>query len=249
MNWLNIETATLRSEQYIGSEPQARATWLNVLGWCCEQENNGRIVGAASWGDRRWQQTCGVTKTEVSAAPSLLTWDGSDLVVWNYPSDKQAEVQAKRNAGHVGGLRSAAAKAERKIQAQLEAEVEPKLEAQVQADAKQSVNGREGKGKERKENGMEDGQNGSAQASPASVKLSDADWIAGLSANPAFDGLDVKREHQKMMAWCDVNRKQPSRRRFINWLNRADRPMAGGKGGVIVGTYNPGKEADGTPRF
>ena len=35
-----------------------------------------------------------------------------------------------------------------------------------------------------------------------------------------------QREFDKMTAWCTVNRKQPSRRRFINWLNRAERPMA-----------------------
>jgi hypothetical protein len=28
-----------------------------------------------------------------------------------------------------------------------------------------------------------------------------------------------------MQAWCSANRKQPSRRRFVNWLNRAEKPM------------------------
>jgi hypothetical protein len=27
--------------------------------------------------------------------------------------------------------------------------------------------------------------------------------------------------------WCETNRQQLSRRRFVNWLNRCDRPMAG----------------------
>ena len=30
-----------------------------------------------------------------------------------------------------------------------------------------------------------------------------------------------------MLRWCEVNRKHPSRRRFINWINKCDRPMIG----------------------
>jgi hypothetical protein len=142
MNWINLQTLILRSEEYIGAEPLARATWLNVLGWCCEQENGGRIVGAYKWSDRRWQQTCGVTKDEVGTSSPLLRYDGEDLIVWSYPVDKQAEVQAKRQAGREGGLKSAASKAAISPEAKLQAQ----LQAQLKADAKQSVDGREGNG-------------------------------------------------------------------------------------------------------
>jgi hypothetical protein len=37
--------------------------------------------------------------------------------------------------------------------------------------------------------------------------------------------LDVRHCYQRMISWCQVNNKQPSRRRFINWLNREDKPM------------------------
>jgi hypothetical protein len=74
----------------------------------------------------------------------------------------------------------------------------------------------------------------SAEASPAS----DSDWRKELAENPAYVGIDVEREFAKMGAWCQLNRKQPSRRRFLNWLNRADRPMAG----VANGT-NPHQRA------
>lgn len=53
----------------------------------------------------------------------------------------------------------------------------------------------------------------------------DEAWLKGLESNPAYAGLDVAREHAKMVAWCSVNGKQPSRRRFVNWLNRAEKPM------------------------
>ena len=48
---------------------------------------------------------------------------------------------------------------------------------------------------------------------------------AGLKSNPAYEGIDVLKEHARMTAWCSVSGKQPSRRRFLNWLNRAERPM------------------------
>lgn len=63
----------------------------------------------------------------------------------------------------------------------------------------------------------------SAVASPAS----DSEWLESLMANEAYRGIPVRTEYAKMTAWCSTNRKQPTRRRFINWLNRAERPMTG----------------------
>lgn len=54
---------------------------------------------------------------------------------------------------------------------------------------------------------------------------SDSEWLASLKANPAYHEIDIDREHGKMTAWCGLNGKMPSRRRFLNWLNRAERPM------------------------
>lgn len=145
MNWLNLEVYTFRSEQYIGSEPIARATWLNVLAWCCEQENCGRIEAASSWGDRRWQQTCGVTKEEVMRSAPLLTWEGDALIVWNYPTDKQEEVQSKRKGGANGGR----SRSEAKTQAARinGAKHQPKLNPSMsEAEPKLEPNGKEGKG-------------------------------------------------------------------------------------------------------
>jgi hypothetical protein len=64
-----------------------------------------------------------------------------------------------------------------------------------------------------------------ASAKPAPT--SDEDFIASLEANEAYRGLDIRREFVRMKTWCGVNNKQPTRRRFINWLNRADKPMGG----------------------
>lgn len=103
VNWVNLRVSTLRHPDYIGCEPVARAAWLNVLTFCTEQENGGRIEGARAWKDRQWQQTCGVMLSEVDAAAPLLTWDGDALVVWQYPIDKQKEVSEKREVAKANG--------------------------------------------------------------------------------------------------------------------------------------------------
>ena len=46
-----------------------------------------------------------------------------------------------------------------------------------------------------------------------------------LADSPAYAGIDVAREYMKMAAWCEVNHKLPTKRRFINWLNRIEQPM------------------------
>jgi len=63
---------------------------------------------------------------------------------------------------------------------------------------------------------------------PAPVKqqdLSDADWLTSLRTNPAYAGINIETEYEKMKVWCAANHKLPGRRRFINWLNRVERPM------------------------
>lgn len=62
---------------------------------------------------------------------------------------------------------------------------------------------------------------GKNESSPSSV----GEWLENLKKNAAYEGIDVGREYGKMCAWCETNRKQPTRRRFINWLNRVDSPI------------------------
>lgn len=56
---------------------------------------------------------------------------------------------------------------------------------------------------------------------------SDEDWIKGLSSDPTYAGINVEIEFGKMKTWCLHNHRQPTRRRFVNWLNRCERPVAG----------------------
>ncbi len=63
-----------------------------------------------------------------------------------------------------------------------------------------------------------EGANGSR---PQSVE----DWLKELEADKTYQGIDVRREYGKMLAWCNVRRKQPTKRRFINWINGAEKTL------------------------
>lgn len=147
MIWLNLETTILHAPEYIGSEPRARSAWLNVILWCAQQENGGRIKQARDWKDRQWQQTCGVTRREVDSAERLLHWDGDDLMVWNYPADKEHIVRQKREIGRTGGIKSGVARST-KSEPKAEAETKQTLQANGQANGSTEGKGREGNGKE-----------------------------------------------------------------------------------------------------
>jgi hypothetical protein len=61
-------------------------------------------------------------------------------------------------------------------------------------------------------------------------QLSEEEFLSRLENDPAFAGIDVRRLNSKMILWCEVNGKRPTRRRLVNWLNREDRPMENGNG-------------------
>jgi hypothetical protein len=146
MRWLNIEIATLRSPAFVGAEPVERATWLSLLAYCADQENGGVIKGCRNWKDRQWQQTCGITLNEAQLEAQLWEWIGDDLRVEFYPTAKESEIRAKRQAGASGGRASGEARRE----AQLEAQLQPQLEAHLERK------GKEWKVKERNRNGKEE---------------------------------------------------------------------------------------------
>jgi hypothetical protein len=103
MNWINIETATLDSEEFVGSDPTERATWLCLLRFCAGQENGGVIKNCRNWPDRKWQQLARVMHAEIEVESALWKWVGDDLHLWRYPTDKQTEVQQRRERARTNG--------------------------------------------------------------------------------------------------------------------------------------------------
>ena len=62
----------------------------------------------------------------------------------------------------------------------------------------------------------------SRAASPArGGTVIDAEWLNQLEESPVYTGIDIKRELGKAQAWASVHGVGVTRRRFINWLNRA----------------------------
>jgi len=57
--------------------------------------------------------------------------------------------------------------------------------------------------------------------------MSDQEFLAYLSGNPAYEGIDIPMLMAKMQSWCLVKGKEPTRARLVNWLNREDRPIKG----------------------
>lgn len=193
MNWLNLETKLLHAPEYIGADPISRATWLNLMLWCASQENGGRIVGADTWQDRRWQQTAGVTLKEVRGAAPLVTAVGDDLIVWGYPVDKERAVQAQRTAaqnnGRLGGRKP---KSEPKLEPDLEPKSEPDSVHRSEPDSEPILeSGREGKGKER---------NGSQRAVAPKPTLSQ--WLAhAATLNWPPDDATAAFDHYEACGW------------------------------------------------
>jgi hypothetical protein len=65
-----------------------------------------------------------------------------------------------------------------------------------------------------------------AHKAPSEV---DDNWIEELEQNSAYQGIDIRRELGKAQAWASLRNVGVTRRRFINWLNRASqeaRPIA-----------------------
>ena len=141
MKYLNLEVGFLTSPEFVGADPVQRATWLCLLAHCVRQENGGVISGCDDWGDRRWGQTCGVTKEEVAMSCELYKVESGSVYVWGYPLAREMEMKAKREGGKRGGSASTQAK----IQASREngAKHNP---SSTQAEPKVEPNGK-GKGK------------------------------------------------------------------------------------------------------
>ncbi len=57
------------------------------------------------------------------------------------------------------------------------------------------------------------------------LEQTDDEWLASLCSSIAYQGVDVAKEYEKMKIWCGTTNKIPSRRRFVNWINRVEKPI------------------------
>lgn len=64
-----------------------------------------------------------------------------------------------------------------------------------------------------------------AKAKRQILHANDEEWLKTLEADPTYAGIDLRRELGKMQQYCNLNRKLSSRRRFLNWIGRIEKPM------------------------
>ena len=140
MKWINIEVKTLRSAEYISADPEQRATWLTLLGYCCEQENGGIIENAENLSERFWT-LLGITRKEALNVCSLWTIRNSTIYVWDYPHKKVLEVQQRRDAGRAGGLKRADNVKNKEVEEKQETPAPSSASSTFQGVLKHSFNG------------------------------------------------------------------------------------------------------------
>lgn len=74
------------------------------------------------------------------------------------------------------------------------------------------------------------GPNGQAvvpETAKRRVKFTDPEWLESLKADPTYSHVDITFEHGKCARWCEQKRKPLTRMRFLNWIGRIEKPMAG----------------------
>ena len=77
--------------------------------------------------------------------------------------------------------------------------------------------------------------------------LADEEWLQMLEAQDAYKGIDVRRELGKCQVWASTNNQKVSRKRFVNWLNKAEPTI--GYNGQGKSSFNrpPAPVADNNP--
>jgi hypothetical protein len=155
MNWINIPISFPFGDECRGSKPVDRSTWFMLNAYCHMHENGGVIRSARSWPDRKWQQVVAVTRKEVMTECALWEWEGEDLHVRHYPTDKEAEVKAKRESGRAGGSAKSDAKSNAVRRNGAKGGRPPREDCDENLSKNQSRNQTERKGREGKRKGKE----------------------------------------------------------------------------------------------
>lgn len=205
MEWLNTSVTFMNSQEMLRSTPEQRGVWFTLMGYCVQQENGGRLEGVADWSDWDWQSVLKVPKKLAKEDSFLWHWeDGGTLNLVNYPHDQLASVQAKREGGRVGGLRSAMARA--------------KLCNGSPSSIHSSLAATERKGKERKE--KKGKETGGADA-PGGVGTLLSSWLDHAKvAYPDWPELEATA------AWAHYD--------AIGWRNAGGNPVRSWQSCVIT---------------
>lgn len=60
----------------------------------------------------------------------------------------------------------------------------------------------------------------------ARAQIPDSDFLNDLKTKSAYSAINVTLELEKAETWCAANHRTCTRRFFVNWLNRVEKPLA-----------------------
>jgi hypothetical protein len=91
MNLIKINIKkTNTDERWIKASIEDRGVWICLVAYCTEQNNNGVIEKAGSWGDRAWLHACGLLRSEIQNSP-LVKWTKDGLELAMFPNKKESK--------------------------------------------------------------------------------------------------------------------------------------------------------------
>jgi hypothetical protein len=61
-------------------------------------------------------------------------------------------------------------------------------------------------------------------------QLDDVAWMLSLQDCAAYKHVNIAAEHARMVEWCRLRRKVPTRKRFLRWINNVEIPLNGVNG-------------------
>src|SRR5262245_7226587 len=200
--WLRLYTSILDDPKVQRLQPEYFRGWVNLL--CLAKEGDGLLPSIEDIAFRlRIPTEEAQSLTEELVKRGLLDSDGENITPHNWHGRQfSSDVSTERVQRYRNVTRNVS---------ETPGETTPE---QSRAETEQS----------RAE---------TSRTKPRSVRapvLPDEEYLDRLQKDPAYSMLNVRLCYHRMLAWCETNNKQPSRRRFINWLNREDKPMGVGGG-------------------
>lgn len=108
MRFFPVECASVTGTDFSCATFEQQGQWLNLMTYCANQENGGRIEGATELPEVFFQRSLAMRKEEFESECLLWTWDGQDLVVKFYPLQNQEKCQTLRENGREGGVQPGA---------------------------------------------------------------------------------------------------------------------------------------------
>jgi hypothetical protein len=185
--------------------PLARGVWMDMLCFMWYAPERGILTGTKS--DFQRQLSCTGDEFEV-AINEIITKKVADVTLGNGECNAIVTVINRRMYKQEKERESTRLRVKRFRNADVKRECNEESNADVTGLSSTSSS----KEKEKKKK-----------------VLTDEEWLQSLEANPIYEGIEVRVLYGKMLVWCETRGKKPTRRRFVAWLNREERPLQGQK--------------------